>query len=78
MLPPKCAMLVAVGRQLATDSWGFEATDLDMGESPLDVEERCRTSMRAISDVTGEPMRSHRASAQGAMAAEIVDRERCD
>jgi dihydrolipoamide dehydrogenase len=41
----------------------------------IDVDDRCRTSMRgvyAIGDVTGEPMLAHRASAQGEMVAEII------
>jgi dihydrolipoamide dehydrogenase len=68
-------ILVAVGRKPATEGWDLEALDLDMDGPFIDVDDRCRTSMRgvyAIGDVTGEPMLAHRASAQGEMVAEIV------
>jgi dihydrolipoamide dehydrogenase len=68
-------ILVAVGRKPATEDWGLEEIDLDMDGSFIDVDDRCRTSMRgvyAIGDVTGEPMLAHRASTQGEMVAEIV------
>ncbi|HET7882241.1 MAG TPA: dihydrolipoyl dehydrogenase [Acetobacteraceae bacterium] len=68
-------ILVAVGRKPATTNWDLEAIDLDMNGPFIDIDERCRTSMRgvyAIGDVTGEPMLAHRASAQGEMVAEIV------
>jgi dihydrolipoamide dehydrogenase len=68
-------ILVAVGRRPATEGWDLEAIDLDMDGPIIDVDDRCRTSMRgvyAIGDVTGEPMLAHRASAQGEMVAEIV------
>ena len=68
-------ILVAVGRRPATEGWDLEVIDLDMDGPFIDVDDRCRTSMRgvyAIGDVTGEPMLAHRASAQGAMVAEIV------
>ncbi len=68
-------ILVAVGRKPATEGWDLEAIDLDMDGQFIDVDDRCRTSMRgiyAIGDVTGEPMLAHRASAQGEMVAEIV------
>jgi dihydrolipoamide dehydrogenase len=68
-------ILVAVGRKPATEGWNLEAIDLDMNGLFIDVDDRCRTSMRgvyAIGDVTGEPMLAHRASAQGEMVAEIV------
>ncbi len=68
-------ILVAVGRTPATEGWDLEAIDLDMDGPFIDVDDRCRTSMRgvyAIGDVTGEPMLAHRASAQGEMVAEIV------
>jgi dihydrolipoamide dehydrogenase len=57
----------------------LEAIDLDMGGPFIDVDDRCRTSMRgvyAIGDVTGEPMLAHRASAQGTMVAEIIAGQR--
>ena len=68
-------ILVAVGRKPATEGWDLKEIDLDMDGPFIDVDERCRTSMRgvyAIGDVTGEPMLAHRASAQGEMVAEIV------
>ena len=68
-------ILVAVGRKPATEGWDLDAIDLDMDGPFIDVDDRCRTSMRgvyAIGDVTGEPMLAHRASAQGEMVAEIV------
>jgi dihydrolipoyl dehydrogenase len=68
-------ILVAVGRKPATEGWDLEAIDLDMDGPFIDVDDRCRTSMRgiyAIGDVTGEPMLAHRASAQGEMVADIV------
>jgi dihydrolipoamide dehydrogenase len=68
-------ILVAVGRKPATEGWDLEAIDLDMDGPFIDVDDRCRSSMRgvyAIGDVTGEPMLAHRAFAQGEMVAEIV------
>jgi len=68
-------ILVAVGRKAAIDGWDLEAIDLDMDGGFIDVDDRCRTSMRgvfAIGDVTGGPMLAHRAFAQGKMVAEIV------
>jgi dihydrolipoamide dehydrogenase len=68
-------ILVAVGRRPATEGWDLEAIDLDMDGPFIDVDDRCRTSMRgvyAIGDVTGEPMLAHRAMAQGEMVAEII------
>jgi dihydrolipoamide dehydrogenase len=68
-------VLVAVGRRPRTEGWGLERLQLDMDGRFVKVDAECRTSMRnvwAIGDVTGEPMLAHRASAQGAMVAEIV------
>jgi dihydrolipoamide dehydrogenase len=68
-------ILVAVGRTPATQGWGLKEIDLDMNGPFIDIDDRCRTSMRgvyAIGDVTGEPMLAHRASAQGEMVAEII------
>jgi dihydrolipoamide dehydrogenase len=68
-------ILVAIGRKPATEGWGLEEIDLDMDGPFIDVDDRCRTSMRgvyAIGDVTGEPMLAHRASAQGEMVADII------
>ena len=72
---PADRILVAVGRRPRTTGSGLEQLDLDRIGSFLQVDERCRTSMRgvyAIGDVTGEPMLAHRAMAQGEMVAEIV------
>jgi dihydrolipoamide dehydrogenase len=68
-------ILVTIGRTPATEGWDLEAIDLDMNGPFINVDDRCRTSMRgvyAVGDVTGEPMLAHRASAQGEMVAEIV------
>jgi dihydrolipoamide dehydrogenase len=68
-------VLITVGRKPATNGWGLEAIDLDMDGRFIRIDEQCRTSMRgvyAVGDVTGEPMLAHRASAQGAMVAEII------
>lgn len=69
------AILVAVGRKPVTEGWGLEELDLDRDGRFIRVDDRCRTSMRAvyaIGDVTGEPMLAHRAMAQGEMVAEII------
>jgi dihydrolipoamide dehydrogenase len=68
-------ILVATGRKPATEGWGLDEIDLDMDGPFIDIDDRCRTSMRgvyAIGDVTGEPMLAHRASAQGEMVAVII------
>jgi dihydrolipoamide dehydrogenase len=68
-------VLVAVGRKPLIDGWGLEELDLDRDGAFLRIDDRCRTSMRgvyAVGDVTGEPMLAHRATAQGAMTAEII------
>ncbi len=68
-------ILVTVGRKPVTRGFGLELLDLDMNGQFIQIDDRCRTSMRgvyAIGDVTGEPMLAHRAIAQGEMVAEIV------
>jgi dihydrolipoamide dehydrogenase len=68
-------ILVTVGRKPVTRGFGLELLDLDMDGQFIQIDDRCRTSMRGISaigDVTGEPMLAHRAIAQGEMVAEIV------
>ena len=68
-------VLVTVGRRPRTEESGLEELDLDRAGRFIQIDERCRTSMRgvyAIGDVTGEPMLAHRAMAQGEMVAEIV------
>jgi dihydrolipoamide dehydrogenase len=72
---PAEKFLIAVGRKPAIENWGLEAIDLDMDGRSVSIDRQCRTSMRgvyAIGDLTGEPMLAHRASAQGAMVAEII------
>ncbi len=68
-------ILVTVGRKPQTDGWGLSEIRLDMDGRFIRIDDRCRTSMRgiyAIGDVTGEPMLTHRAMAQGEMVAEII------
>jgi dihydrolipoamide dehydrogenase len=68
-------ILLAVGREPVLDGWGREELALDLDGKFIQIDDRCRTSMRgvyAIGDVTGEPMLAHRAMAQGEMVAEIV------
>ncbi len=68
-------ILVTVGRRPVTRGFGLELLDLDMDGQFIQIDDRCRTSMRgvyAIGDVTGEPMLAHRAIAQGEMVAELI------
>jgi dihydrolipoamide dehydrogenase len=68
-------ILVTVGRKPVADGFALDLLDLDMNGPFIQIDDRCRTSMRgvyAIGDVTGEPMLAHRAIAQGEMVAEIV------
>jgi len=68
-------ILVTVGRRPRTEGWGLEAMGLDMVGPFVKVDDQCRTAMRnvwAIGDLVGEPMLAHKASAQGAMVAEII------
>lgn len=72
---PADRILVTVGRRPQVTGFGLEDLDLDRAGPFLQIDDRCRTSMRgvfAIGDVTGEPMLAHRAMAQGYMVAEIV------
>ncbi|MDA9432308.1 dihydrolipoyl dehydrogenase [Bradyrhizobium sp. CCBAU 51627] len=72
-------ILVTIGRKPATSRFGLESLDLDMTDSFIRIDDRCRTSMHgifAIGDITGEPMLAHRAMAQGEMVAEIVAGQR--
>lgn len=69
------SVLVTVGRRPATTGWGLESLKLTTSGHFVDIDDKCRTSMRgvyAIGDITGEPMLAHRAMAQGEMVAEIV------
>jgi dihydrolipoamide dehydrogenase len=68
-------ILVTVGRRPHTEGWGLEAMGLEMDGRFVKVDDQCRTAMKnvwAIGDLVGEPMLAHKASAQGAMVAEII------
>lgn len=68
-------VLVTVGRRPRTRAIGLDELDLTMAGPFIEIDDKCRTSMRgvyAIGDVTGEPMLAHRAMAQGEMVAEII------
>ena len=68
-------ILVTVGRRPRTEDWGLEAMEVEMEGPFVRVDDQCRTAMRdvwAIGDLVGEPMLAHKASAQGAMVAEII------
>ena len=68
-------VLVAVGRRPRTRVVGLDELDLTMSGPFIEIDDKCRTSMRgvyAIGDVTGEPMLAHRAMAQGELVAEIL------
>jgi dihydrolipoamide dehydrogenase len=68
-------ILVTIGRRARTGAIGLDELDLTMSRAFIEVDDKCRTSMRgvfAIGDVTGEPMLAHRAMAQGEMVAEII------
>jgi dihydrolipoamide dehydrogenase len=68
-------ILVTVGRRPRTLGWGLENMGLDMDGPFVKVDDQCRTAMKnvwAIGDLVGEPMLAHKASAQGAMVAEII------
>jgi dihydrolipoamide dehydrogenase len=67
--------LVTVGRRPRTEGWGLEAMGLEMDGRFVKIDDQCRTAMRnvwAIGDLVGDPMLAHKASAQGAMVAEII------
>jgi dihydrolipoamide dehydrogenase len=69
-------MLLSVGRRASGDSVGAEAAGVEVGErGVIPVDERMRTNVPAIlaiGDVVGDPMLAHKASHQGAVAAEVV------
>jgi dihydrolipoyl dehydrogenase len=68
-------ILVTAGRRPRTEGWGLEAMGLDRDGAFVKIDDQCRTAMKnvwAIGDLVGEPMLAHKASAQGAMAAEII------
>lgn len=68
-------VLVTIGRKANTQGWGLENMCIDMNGPFVKVDDQCRTAMKnvwAIGDLVGEPMLAHKASAQGAMVAEII------
>ena len=69
-------VLVAVGRRPASGGLGLETTRARPdARGFLPVDEQCRTAdphVRAVGDVTGEPMLAHRAMRQGVVAAEAI------
>ncbi len=72
-------VLVTVGRRPRTEGWGLEAMGVDLAGPFVKIDDQCRTAMKnvwAIGDLVGEPMLAHKASAQGAMVAEIIAGER--
>jgi len=69
------SVLLTVGRRPRTEGWGIEAMGLDMVGPFVKIDDQCGTAVRnvwAIGDLVGEPMLAHKASAQGAMVAEII------
>ncbi len=72
-------VLVTVGRRPRTDGWGLDNMGVDRDGPFVKIDDQCRTAMKnvwAIGDLVGEPMLAHKASAQGAMVAEIIAGER--
>jgi dihydrolipoamide dehydrogenase len=68
-------ILVTVGRRPLTEGWGLGTMGVDMAGLFVKIDDQCRTAMRnvwAVGDLVGEPMLAHKASAQGAMVAEII------
>lgn len=69
------AVLVTVGRRPATDRLGLSELGLRRSGPFIEVDDRCRTSMRgvyALGDVTPGPMLAHRAMAQAEIVADVV------
>jgi dihydrolipoamide dehydrogenase len=69
-------VLVAVGRRANGDRIGADAAGVEVDErGVIQVDERMRTNVEhihAIGDVTGDPMLAHKATHQGALAAEVI------
>lgn len=68
-------VMVTAGRKPMTDGLGLDELKLRMNGPFIDIDSRCRTSMKgvyAIGDVTGDPMLAHRAIHQGAMTADHI------
>ena len=70
------AVLVAVGREPVTDTLDIEAIGLEPdGNGFIPTDDHARTDVGnvfAVGDVAGEPMLAHKASAEGAVAAEVA------
>jgi dihydrolipoamide dehydrogenase len=70
------AVLVAVGREPVTDTLDLDAAGLEPNEDGfLETDERAQTDLEhvfAVGDVAGEPMLAHKASTEGAVAAEVA------
>lgn len=69
-------ILVAAGRRANGDMLELGPSGVEVGEDGvIDVDERQRTNVEhifAIGDVTGGPMLAHKASHEGAVAAEVI------
>ena len=68
-------VLVTVGRTANTDGLALEELRLKMEGPFIQIDDRCRTSMRgvyAIGDVTAGPMLAHRAMAHAEIAADVI------
>jgi dihydrolipoamide dehydrogenase len=69
-------VLVAVGRQPASDTCNVEAAGLEPNDrGVLETDDATRTDVEhihAVGDVAGEPMLAHKAYAEGHVAAEVI------
>lgn len=69
-------VLVAVGREPVTDTVGLENTGIEPSDRGfIDTDEQTRTAVDnifAVGDIVGEPMLAHKASTEGAVAAEVI------
>ncbi len=69
-------ILVAVGRRANGDKLGLDAAGVEVDDrGVIAVDDRLRTNVshiHAIGDVVGNPMLAHKASHQGAVAAEVI------
>ncbi|UOM33319.1 dihydrolipoyl dehydrogenase [Acuticoccus sp. I52.16.1] len=74
-------VLVTVGRTPNFDGLGLDELRLRTDGAAIQVDDRCRTSMRgvyAIGDVTAGPMLAHRAMAQAEVVADVVAGHRAE
>lgn len=69
-------VLVAVGREPVTDTVGLENIGLQPNDRGfIATDEQARTAVDnifAVGDIAGEPMLAHKASTEGAVAAEVI------